>query len=96
LVLEYRNQVILRRGRRGKVLSAHFYGDARQPLRCNLATKYTKRETIAGSYKLIQHKPLPYRAADAAHGFTATPAQIDLLLRCWFGALVQSSFAICK
>jgi hypothetical protein len=84
LVLESRDLVVLRRGRRGKVLSAHFCGELGHPLKCHLATKYTKRETVAGAYKIVQHKPLPYRAAEATMHHVGTAEQIDLAVRLMF------------
>jgi hypothetical protein len=90
-VLETRNQVILRRGRSGKVLSAHFYGQAKHPFCSPPCTKYTFVESVSGCYKLVQHKPLPYRAADADTHFTGTPEEINERIRLMFMRVIVTT-----
>jgi hypothetical protein len=85
--LEKRNLVFLRRGRRGVVTSAHFYGQSRSikaPLCAPLFTRYTEREHVGNCHSVIAHKRLPYAAADAQTHHIESPQVLNLIVRSWF------------
>jgi hypothetical protein len=84
-----------RNARTGKVISGHFLGcDERyyydtHPFKTVPTGKYTKGETV-GDYRIIQHKPLPYRAIDAATGYVHDPHSVDRFVRALFSGVANS------
>lgn len=91
---ELRTVVAVWDRRRTRILTIHFYGDSRIPLKSRLkaGTRYSFQEQVADR-RAWTHKRLPYQAIDAQTGFVEQPEIIDQYIRLLFQAVPASIMA---
>lgn len=86
-------RVVAKRNRRGIITSIVFYGDVSAPLRLRRPqnVRFTEMEFV-GENRSLRHKPLPYRAVDAATGYLESRKTIDLIVQSLFRGVTNSCF----
>lgn len=82
---ELRTVVAVWDRRRSRIVSIHFYGESRIPLKSRLraGTRYSYLEQVSDR-RTWRHKGLPYQAMDAATGRVESPEIIDRAIRLLF------------